>query len=43
MRLVSVFLAALITVGFACAQKADGNKSSLPSIGADIITPSRGI
>src|SRR5580693_10794924 len=43
MRLVSVLSIGLVTIGFATAQKADGAKASLPSIGSDIITPSRGI
>lgn len=47
MRLVSncasFLLIGLLTIGFATAQKADGSKTALPSIGSDIITPSRGI
>src|SRR3984957_20475112 len=43
MRLVSVLSIGLVIIGFATAKKADGSKTSLPSIGSDIITPSRGI
>jgi hypothetical protein len=47
MRLVSacgcVVSLCLFTIGFATAQKPDTGKASLPTIGSDIITHSRGI
>ena len=43
MRLVCIHHLTAFYSRLALAQKADGAKANLPSIGADIITPSRGI